>query len=84
MAKSGLNLEEFALHALRIFEATTRAAGGDISKRVSQREGRWKSDATKANTRDNIQYSKRVSRKVVVAKEVNERQSGEGTADGRK
>ena len=73
MAKSGQNLDEFALHALRIFGGTTRLAGEDISKRVSQREGRWKSDAIKAYTRDNIQYSKWVSRKVVLAREVKEK-----------
>ena len=72
MVKSGQNLDEFALHALRIFGGTTRLAGEDISKRVSQREGRWMSDAIKAYTRDNIQYSKWVSRKVVLAREVKE------------
>ena len=51
---------------------------------MSRREGRWKSDEIKAYTRDNIQDSKRVSRKVVVAREVKERQSGEGTVEGRK
>ena len=84
MAKFGLNLDEFTLHALRIFGGATRSAGDDISKRVSQGEGRWTSNAIKAYTRDNIQYSKRVSRKVVVAREMKERQSGEGTAGGRK
>ena len=39
---------------------------------MSQREGRWKSDAIKAYTRDKIQYSKRVSREVVLAREVKE------------
>ena len=84
MAKSGLNLDELALHALRIFGATTCAAGEDISNRVSQSEGRWTFDAIKSYTRDNIQDLKTVSRKVVVAREVKERQSGEGTAGGRK
>ena len=84
MAKSGLNLDELALLALRIFGATTCAAGRDISNRVSQSEGRWTFDAIKSYTRDNIQDSKTVSRKVVVAREVKERQSGEGTAGGRK
>ena len=60
MAKSGLNVDEFALHSLRIFRATTLAAGGGISERVMQREGRWKSDADKAYTRNNIEDSKRV------------------------
>ena len=30
MAKSGQNLDEFALHSLRIFGATALAAGGEI------------------------------------------------------
>ena len=38
MTKSGLNLDEVALHSLRIFGATTLAAGGDISERVAQKE----------------------------------------------
>ena len=37
MAKSGLNLDEIALHALRIFGATTRAAGEDIEPSESKR-----------------------------------------------
>ena len=37
IAKSGLNLDEFALHALRIFRATTRAAGEDIEPSESKR-----------------------------------------------
>ena len=84
MAKSGLNLDEFALHALRIFGPTTRAAGEDISKRVSRREGRRTSDAIKAYTRDSIQDSKRLSSKVVVTREVKKRQSWKGTAGGTK
>ena len=39
IAKSGLNLDEFALHALRIFGWTSGSAREDISDQVSQREG---------------------------------------------
>ena len=76
VAKSSRNADEFALHSLRIGGATTLAAGGDISERVIQREGRWKSDAYKAYTRNNIEDSRRVSRKRVVASEEKERQPG--------
>ena len=51
--KSGLSLDEFALHSLRIFGATTLAAGGEISEQVTQREEGWKSDAYKAYTQNN-------------------------------
>ena len=61
MARSGLKLDEFALHSLRIFGATTLAAGGDISEQVTQREGRWKSDAYKAYTRNNREFEKDVT-----------------------
>ena len=54
MAKSGLNLDEFAPHSLRIIGATTIAAGGYISEQVTQGERRWKSNADKAYTRNNI------------------------------
>ena len=84
MAKSGQNLDEFARHSLRIFGATALAAGGDISEQGMQREGRWESDADKAYTRNIIEDSKRASRKLVVAREENERQPGEGTAGGTK
>ena len=59
------------------------AAGGDISERVMQRGGRWKADADKAYTRNNIEDSKRVSRKLVLGREGNERQPGEEKAGGR-
>ena len=84
IAKFSLNLDDFALHLSRIFGATTFAAGGATSERVMQREGRWESDADKAYTRNIIEDSKRVSRKLVVAREENERQPGEGTAGGTK
>ena len=84
VAKSGRNPDEFALHSLRIGAATTLAAGGDIAERVIQREGRWRSDAYKMYTRNNIKDSTRVSRKLASAKVARERQPGEGTAWGKK
>ena len=59
--KSGLNIDESALHFLRIFGATTLAAGGEISERVTQREDRWKSHAYKAYTRKNTGFQKGVT-----------------------
>ena len=79
VAKSGCNPDEFALHSLRIGGATTLAAGGDVSERVIQREGRWRSDAYKAYTRNNIEDARRVSRKLGVASGGEERGPGEGT-----
>ena len=68
VAKSGWNPDEFALHSLLIRTATTLAAGEDIAERVIQREGRWKSDAYKAYTRNDINDPSRVSRKLARAK----------------
>ena len=45
VAESGQDPAEFALHSLRIGGASRLAAGGGMSERVIQREGRWKSDA---------------------------------------
>ena len=41
--KAGYDPSEVAFHSLRIGAATTLAAGGEVSQRVTQREGRWKS-----------------------------------------
>ena len=84
VAKSGRNPDEFAFHSLRIGGATTHASKEDISERVIQRERRWKSDAYKAYTRNNIDDSRRVPRKIVVASEGRERQPGEGAVWGKK
>ena len=43
--KAGRKREEYALHSLMMGGASMRAARGDVSERVIQREGRWKSDA---------------------------------------
>ena len=82
--QSGHNPDEFALHSLRIGGATTLAAGVDISERLVQRKGRWRFDAYKAYTRNNIDDSRRVSCKLVVASEWRERQPGEETVWGKK
>ena len=84
VAKSGRNPDEFALHSLRIGGTTTLAARGELSERVIQREGRWMCEVYKAYTRNNIDDSRRVSRKLVVASEGKERQPGEGTVWGQK
>ena len=71
IVKSGRNLDELALHSLRIFIAATVAAGGETSARVTQREDRWKSDAYKAYTRNNRGFERGVT------------WQGEGTRDSR-
>ena len=42
-------------------------AGGDVSKRVIQREGRRKSDAYKVYTPNNVEGAGQISRKLAVA-----------------
>ena len=84
VAESGRNPNEFALHSLRIGGATTLAAGEDISERVIRREGRWRSDAYKVYTRNNIEDSTTVSRKLASAKVAKGRQPEERTAWGKK
>ena len=42
-ARAGDDPGEVGLHSLRMGAATTLAAGGEVSQRVIQREGRWKS-----------------------------------------
>ena len=84
MATSGRKSDEFRLHSLRIGVATTLAAGGEIAERDIQREGRWRSNAYKVYTRNNIEYSTRVSRKLASAKVARERQPGDRTAWGKK
>ena len=82
MAKSDLN-DEFALYSLRIFGTTTLAIGGDISEQVIQKKGGDSPTRTR-RIRVITADSKRVSRKLVVAREGNERQPREGTAGGGK
>ena len=66
VAKSGRNPDEFALHSLNARGATL-AAGEDRSEHAVQRVGGWRSDAYKAYTRNNVEDSGRVSRKLAVA-----------------
>ena len=55
VAESGQDPAEFALHSLRIGGASRLPAGGEMSERVIQREGRWKSDAYKVYTRSSME-----------------------------
>ena len=43
------------------------AAGGDVSKRVIQREGHWKSDVYKGYIRTNVEDAGKIARKLAVA-----------------
>ena len=76
LAKSG--------SSLRIGAATTLAPGGDVSQRVIQREGRWKSsESSKVYTRNNPEDAGIVSRKLVETGKIGQRQPGQGTVRGR-
>ena len=80
--KSGRKPEEYALHSLRIGSASMLAAGGDVSKRVIEREGRWKSDAYKVYTRNNADDARQVSRKLAAGNGL-QRQAGQDTVWGK-
>ena len=84
VAKSRQDPAEFALHSLRIGGASRLAAGGGLSERVIQREGRWKSDAYKVYTRSNIEDSGQVSRKLARQDRCPQREPGQGTEWGHK
>ena len=79
VANAGRRPEHFALHSLRIGGATSLAAGGDVLEVAIQREGRWRSDAFKIYTRNNMADSRLVSHKLGDASRGVERQSGERT-----
>ena len=74
--------EEYALHSLRIRSASMLAAGGDVSERVIQREGSWKSDAYKVYTRNNADDARQVSRKLAAGKGL-QRQPGQDAVWGK-
>ena len=78
MAKSARNPVEVALRSRNIGGATKLVARGDMSERVMEREGGWKSDVYKVYARNNIDDSRRVSLKLVVASKGKERQPGIG------
>ena len=66
-----------------------RADGGAVTLMLElmscfQREGRWRSDAYKVYTRNNIEDPTRVSRKLASSKVAKGRQPGEGTVWGSK
>ena len=79
LVKSRRNSDELGLHAVRIGGATTLAAGGDIQKKMMQREVRWKSAAYKACTRNKIMDYRRESRKLVMTTARKVRQQGEAS-----
>ena len=79
-ARAGNDLSEVGFHSLRISAATTLAAGGDVSQRVIQKEGRWKSsESSKVDTRNNPEDAGIVSRKIAEAGKIGQRQPGQGT-----
>ena len=84
VAKAGDDPSEVGLHWLRIGAVTTLAAGGEVSQRVIQRKGRWKSsESTKVYTRDNPEDAGIVSRKLGETGKIGQRQPGQRTVWGR-
>ena len=64
-AGAGDDPSEVGLHSSRIGAATTLAAGRDVSQRVIQREGRWKSSvSSKVYTSDHPENAGIVPRKL--------------------
>ena len=82
--QAGLDPKRVSLHSLRIGTATVLAAGGEVSERVLQREGRWKSgmDTYKVYTRNNIEDSEVVSRRLIKAGKRSQTQPGQSTRWG--
>ena len=78
-AKAGDDPSEVGLHSLRIGAATKLAAGGEVSQRVIQREGRWKSsESSKVDTRNNPEDAGIVPRKPAETGKIGQRQPGQG------
>ena len=82
--KSGRDPKHFALHSLRIGGTSAMAAGGEISDRVVQWAGRWKSGAYKGYAVDNREGSRNVSRILGDRSKGVQRRPGEGTVWGSK
>ena len=79
-ARAGDEPSDVGLHSLRIGAATTLVAGGDVSQRVMQREGRWKSSkSSKVYTRNNPDDAGIVSRKLAETGKIGQRKPGQGT-----
>ena len=74
-SKAGDHPSEVGLHSLRIGAATTYtlAAGGEVSQRVVQREGRRKSSESSKV------YTRIVSRDLAETGNIGQRQPGQGT-----
>ena len=82
-ARAGHDPSEVGLHSLRIGAATTLAAGGKVSQRVIQREGRWKSsESCKVYTRNNPEDAGTVSRKLAETGTIGQKQPGQSTVWG--
>ena len=83
-SEAGDHPSELGLHSLRIGAATTLAAGGDVSQRLIQREGRWKSsESFKVYTRNNPEDAGIASRTLAETGKIGQRQPGQGTVWGR-
>ena len=82
-ARAGDGPSEVGLHSLRI-DAATALAAGDVSQRVIQREGRWKSsESSKVHTRNHPEDAGIASRKLAETGKIGQRQPGQGTLWGR-
>lgn len=84
VSKSGRDPRYFALHSLRIGGLSAMAAGGEISDRLLQWAGRWKSGAYKGYAVDNVDDSRNISRVLGDRNRGVQRQPGEGTVWGSK
>ena len=80
--KSGRDPIDFAVCSLRTEGMSTIRVGGEISDRIGQREGRWKSGAYKPYAVNNREDSRRVSSILGDKKRGVGRQPGECTARG--
>ena len=78
VAFAGVRADEYALHSLRIQGATHLSAGG-ASPETLQREGRWASDAHKANVRSHGKDASRVANVMAQEEMGNGIQPGKGT-----
>ena len=78
VALAGGRADEYALHSLRIGGATHLSAGG-ASPETLQREGRWASDAYKANVRSHGMDASRVANAMAQEEMGNGIQPGKGT-----
>ena len=83
MTESGWNPDKFSRHSLRIGGASALAAGGIVSERVIQREGRWKSGAYKVYTRKQQEDISQVSQTLADKGTESQRRPGQDTVWGK-